>query len=119
MSTRRDFFKALSIIPAALVGLRFGLQAFTLPVGCDLSMTALQEAINHGTRLNFGRPHTLIIGPENLFPARALLGMPGLPYTKEKLFKREDFLEYVVRYNLPHNTWRVQFEHGIVESQGP
>lgn len=117
MSTRRDFFKSLSIIPAVFLGLRFGLQKHTLHTGCDLSMTALQWAINEGADRNFGRPHTLLIGPENLFPARELLGMPGLPYN-HKPFRREEFLEYVVVYNMPQWTWRVQFERGIVESQG-
>jgi hypothetical protein len=59
-----------------------------------------------------------MIGPENLWPAREMLGTPGLPYP-HSIFNREDYLSYVVRDNFPYNTWRIQFERGIVESQGP
>lgn len=118
MSTRRSFFQSLAAAPLALLGVKLAPQMFQLPVGCDLSMTALQQAINEGTRLRFGRPHTLVIGPENLFPARELLGRPPQLYP-EGLFKREEFLIYDVTRELPMNCWRVQFEHGVVESQGP
>lgn len=119
VSTRRDFFKSLSLIPSVFLGLRFGLPKHILHTGCDLSFTGLQWATNEGRDRNFGRAHTLLIGPENLFPARELLGMPGLPYHATRIFEREEFLEYVVVYSMPQNTWRVQFERGIVESNGP
>jgi len=118
VSTRRSFFQSLAAAPLALLGVKFATPLFQLPVGCDLSLTSLQWAINEGTRLRFGRPHTLLIGPENLFPARELLGRPP-HYTPEGLLKREEFLIYEVTREMPMNTWRVQFERGIVESQGP
>jgi hypothetical protein len=117
MKTRRDFFQSLAAAPLALLGVKLAPQLFQLPVGCDLSMTSLQWAINEGTRLRFGKPHTLIIGPENLFPARELLGRP--PFHVNEIFKREEFLIYEVTRDMPMNCWRVQFEHGVVESQGP
>jgi hypothetical protein len=126
MNTRRDFFRWLSIIPVALLGIRFGLQTFRLPVGCDLSFTALQWAVVEGLQRNFGHAKRLIIGPENIFSARELLGRSG---DKEwtccldpdpviqKL--KEEYLTYEVRRDIPMNTWSVEFERGVVESQGP
>ena len=118
MSTRRSFFQALAAAPLALAGVKFAPQMFQLPVGCDLSMTSLQWAINEGKQRRFGRALTLIIGPENLFPARELLGRPPQLHP-EGLFKREEFLIYEVTRDMSMNCWRVQFERGIVESQGP
>jgi len=116
MSTRRSFFQSLAAAPLALMDVKLAPQVFQLPIGCDLSMRSLQWAINEGMQQRFGKPHTLLIGPENLFPARELLGMP--PQIQPP-FKREDFLIYEVTRDMPMNCWRVQFEHGVVESQGP
>jgi len=110
MWTRREFFQTLSVIPVAVTGLRYGLPVHHPPVDCDLSLTALQYAINLGVEKKFGKPHTLIVGPELLFIAREILWRPE--YVKEI----NDDLTYVVRYNLPQNTWRLQFDHGVIES---
>lgn len=90
-------------------------KTFALPIGCDLSLTALIEVLNRGKENNYGRPLYLMIGPENLFPARELLGSRG------EQFNNRDYYEFGFRINsaLPMYFWLVQFEKGTVTSQGP
>jgi len=120
MQTRRTFFQSLAAAPLALLGVKLAPQLFHLPVGCDLSMSSLQWALNEGTQRGFGLPRTLIIGPENIFPARELLGR-NPKYTTNPVINAlfEHVLIYRVTRELPMNCWRVEFEHGVVESQGP
>jgi hypothetical protein len=110
MWSRREFFQSLSVIPIAITELRFDLSVYHLEVDCDLSLTALQYAINTGVDKKLGRPRTLIVGPELLFVARELLWRPE--YVKEI----DDDITYVIRYNLPRYLWRLQFDHGVIES---
>lgn len=126
MSTRRGFFQFLAAAPLALLGVKFGQQLFQLPVGCALSFTSLQWAIIEGAKRGFGRPLTLAIAPEDMFAARELLGTQGEKNYRPKYTADSEInalyeynLVYEIKPTFPYNLWRVEFERGIVESQGP
>lgn len=116
---RRSFFKTLSGLPiiAAMNAENIPVCGdYSLPIPCDLTMGALSAALKTGVELKLGRPHTLLIGPENLFPARELLGGPPVDFAP---FTREDFLVYSVTREIPIWSWKVLFEYGTVGSRGP
>jgi hypothetical protein len=121
---RRAFLKTLAGFPAiaAVIPKKFMPQTdYELPVGCDLSMTSLQVAINFGNERDLGKARKLLIGPENLFVARELLGVLGIPYSTDPVIMalRDEMLVYEVTREYPMNTWVLQFEHGTVKSVGP
>jgi hypothetical protein len=122
-TTRRTFFRALlAALPLTVLGMKPAPQVFRLPVGCDLSFTSLDLAVRQARILNFGRGKILAVGPENEWCARELLGVPGQIYkyaneASEALTK--EYFRYEVRDDLPRALWRVEFERGAIESQGP
>jgi len=116
---RRSFFKTLTGLPIIAAMKAENIPAvgdYLLPIPCDLSMSSLNLALKIGEENRLGRPHQLLIGPENLFPVRELLGMPP---SNLYPFKQEDFLRYTVTREMPMNAWKVLFEYGTVGSRGP
>src|SRR5574340_1005787 len=116
---RRSFVKCLAAIPA-LFCLRVPQQTeYDLPIGCDLTLGSLNWAFEIGKEHSLGQPRRLLIGPENRFPAREILGVPGKKYTHDSEINGLmiwDFRQYEVF--LPYNTWVVEFERGRVRSVG-
>lgn len=133
---RRDFLKPMLLAPA---GLAFAnvvspkptvvsrasrtqdQQPRHLPIGCDLSLCALQWAVNIGREHNLGKPKILYIGPENKFVAREILGWPHKPYTADSEINalQNDLLGWEVIRWMPFHTWKLVFEYGVVISEGP
>jgi len=116
MTTRRTFFQSLAVVPLALLGVKVGPRIFHLPVGCDLSMVSLNYALDEGHRMGYGFPRKLVIGPENRFAARELL---GTPCTDSSEVNWIHYFPYEETRDIPMWTWRIEFEHGTVESRGP
>src|SRR6266446_4952091 len=100
MSTRRSFIGALLATPLAAVVLPATTkkpeanaapksewlpshQPIFLPIGCDLSLCALQWAFDIAEERRLGKPKFMLIGPENKFVARELLGNYRKPYTPD------------------------------------
>lgn len=129
MNTRRDFFRTLAAAPLLFVGgvplpqSEFVSTVVSLPVGCELSFTSLDYVVRVGAENEYGRPRLLEVGPENISHARELLGFP-LKYSRHRhdeeiMALLKDSFDWDISFNLPQNLWRVKFERGIVESQGP
>jgi len=119
MSDRRGFLKTLLTLPLiAGIAAKFSCE-FELPVGCDLSMTSLHEVLRRGDELKLGCPRKLLIGPENIFPAREILGWPRYTADSEINWITSQNLFYEVTGRYPMNTWAVQFDRGVIKSVGP
>ena len=118
---RRQLIKTLFVAPlATLIPQAKISKELFLPIGADLSFTSLSYACRIGAKGGFGRPLCLIVGPENIFPARELLGPPMKPYTADsEINVLWEYFGYRVDSRLPYNEWYLQFEDGIVKSRGP
>jgi hypothetical protein len=125
---RRSIIKSFLITPLVLAGLAKEMSAearatsVELPVGCDLSFSSLQWAFDLGKENHFGEPKYLLVGPENKYIARELLGLfPRKPYTWDSEINCliDKMLLWEVSCLLPVNTWKLFFEHGVVVSKGP
>lgn len=120
---RRGFLARFAAIPAAFALNVTKAQPRTarLPIDCDLSFSSLQWALKEGKERGFGRARVLIIGPENLFVAREMLGAPGTRYNTDPLIAAlmNESLIYDCRRDIPMNYCTVKFEHGIIESHAP
>jgi hypothetical protein len=121
---RRNFLGALFTAPVATAILptveRVVGGKAELPTSCDLSCRSVEWALSIGEKNNYGKPICLIIGPENLFPAREIFGKGiELTYTPDAKIVDEERFGYRVVSALPKNFWMVQFERGTVSSQGP
>jgi hypothetical protein len=125
---RRSVIKSFLITPLVLAGLSKEMSAkakassVELPIGCDLSFGALQWAFDLGEENRFGEARILLIGPENKFTAREMLGgFPKKYWTGDSDINclRNTMLRYELTRSLPMNTWKLFFEHGVVISRGP
>ncbi len=123
---RRNFISTLFATPVATTILGVPLKASPtescvhLPIGCDLSFNALQWAFDVAKTHNFGKPKFLLIGPENKFVARELLGSYKKLYTADSELNALLLgFPFEVTRALPSRTWKMVFEHGIVVSEGP
>jgi hypothetical protein len=122
---RRDILKNLLAIPLAgkalsileekkythaNYGLTFTLPKRNLPINIDLSMTALQWALEEGRKSNEGKPLFLVVTQELRFIGRQLLDMAEISPEINSLF-------VVDSPNHPY-TWYVAFEKILIGSPG-
>lgn len=127
---RRGFLGSLAgaaaVIPLAESKAATTFASSPLPVGSDLSLTALELTLRVAKEKGFGKPLCLMIGPENLFVAREIFGRgveliytpdPNDPQINKAI--EQDVFGYRVVSALPMNFWMVQFERGTITSQGP
>ncbi|SRR6266404_765450 len=134
MLNRRGFLKRLAAVPLIPLVAKVDLfqKHLELETGCDLSMTALQEAINVGAKNQLGRPTVLVVPPELRWIAREILGdPPRKKYTADSeinvlwdhiltykvVYSREEYRRY--RLPVSQSSWRLFFEKGSVGSVGP
>jgi hypothetical protein len=115
MTTRRSFFKILCATPLAMAGAKLSPKITQLPIGCDLSMGSLDWAAREGRLRGFGRPRWLRVGSNHIEIARWMLGAPP---SSDQILQTE-MLRYEASEDLPENVWRLEFDRGIIESQGP
>jgi hypothetical protein len=129
---RREFIQSLSVIPVVGMFLHESKRVTTPPyekdvdarririkTPCDVSFNSLQWAVNIGKENNFGRPLCLHISPENLFPAREILGVPGKKYTASS--EVNVLYDYMLVYRVhrewrTYSLWELEFERGFVYS---
>ena len=134
MLNRRGFLKRLAAVPLIPLVAKTDLlqKHLELETGCDLSMSALQEAFRVGLENRLGRPTVIVIPPELKWVARELLGNPprkkytadsevNVLYDYDLVYKVIYDREEYRRYRLPvsQSSWRVFFEKGSVGSEGP
>jgi hypothetical protein len=104
-----------------LGGVKISSQASRLPIGCDLSLGSLQWACDVGKVQEYGRARILVVSPEDMHVARLLLGENFQPRMDDPEINvlMADNLRYKVDPFMSPFKWRVEFEKGSVESQGP
>lgn len=134
---RRSLIRSLFALPALATTVRdtptpdsrsslvrWVTQPILLPIGCDLSFCSLRWALDIGEENNLGEVKYLLIGPENKFIAREILGNYKKPFTGDSEINClwPGFPYEVLRVphcSFPMWTWKLVFERGVVVSEGP
>lgn len=120
---RRSLIRSLFALPALTVTVRdvpVQKGPYRLPIGCDLSLCALQWTYLLAYMEELGKPKFLLVGPENKKIAYDLVGDYKRPYTgNSEINCLWPGFPIEVVDSLPFATWKMVFERGVVVSEGP